>query len=592
MQRFSFKLNVIIITISAIILTMVGIYVGRLMDKDYISTISSHLTRESAVVSAAINSTNVLKDPTNQKLQDLVNQFAKPGGERITIVTAKGVVLADTEADPKTMENHSDRPEIREALSGGSGYSIRFSKTIGKEMIYVAHVLGKNKKNPIGVVRISLLASQINQNIHSMWYTLIAGMASILFITVIVSFLVSRQITRPIEEITMVADQIAHKKYQSRVHIRAEGEVGQLANSINYMAASLELQMNAIKENEQKLAGVLHNMVSGIILIGQSRRILLANSAIEVFLGYSEVELLGKLHIEAGMNFVLSQLIDRCFTTGDKIREEVHVYYPSERILDTNLAPYLTEHGEVKGVVVVLHDISAIRRLEKMRSEFVANVSHELKTPVTSIKGFAETLLDGAMEDKELLRNFLEIIYKESDRLHRLINDILDLSKIEQKRVPLHTIKFNLVELMHRIGQNLQEKVHSKKIDLILPNPDQRIELEGDHDRLQQVFTNLIDNALSYTPEKGTIQVVAEEKDGEIQISVMDNGIGIPEKELGRIFERFYRVDKGRSRNSGGTGLGLSIVKHLVESHHGHIHVESIEGKGSCFRVILPKSQT
>jgi two-component system, OmpR family, phosphate regulon sensor histidine kinase PhoR len=592
MQRFSFKLNVIIITITAIILTMVGIYVGRLMDNDYINTLSSRLTREAAVVSAAINSTNVMNDTTNKKLQELVNQFAKLGGERITIVAANGVVLADTEANPKTMENHSNRPEIREALSSGNGYSVRFSKTLGKEMIYVAHILGKDKNHPVGVVRLSLLASQINQNIHSMWYTLVAGMVSILLITVIVSFLVSRQITRPIEEIIQVADQIAHNKYHSRVRIKAEGEVGQLANSINFMAASLELQMHAIKENEQKLAGVLHNMVSGIILIGQSRRILLANSAIETFLGYSEKELFGKLHIEAGMNFVLSELIDRCFTTGDKMREEVHVYYPTERILDANLAPYFTERGEVKGVVVVLHDISAIRRLEKMRSEFVANVSHELKTPVTSIKGFAETLLDGALEDTELARNFLVIIYKESDRLHRLINDILDLSKIEQKRVPLHTDMLNLVELLHRIGQNLQEKVHSKKIHLVLPEQEQFIEVEGDRDRLQQIFTNLIDNALSYTPEKGTVQIVVEEKQEEIHISVMDNGIGIPEKELGRIFERFYRVDKGRSRNSGGTGLGLAIAKHLVESHHGHIHVESKEGEGSCFHVTLPKRQT
>lgn len=590
MQSFSFRLNAMIVSIMAIILLFVGFYVAGLINRVYIDTLSDRLSREAAVIASSIEKSRSVEEHRLVELQKLARDFSEVGDARITIMDLDGKVLADTEASPKQMDNHGNRPEVVEALNNGKGYAVRYSKTLDTEMIYAAHVIGFSMGKPTGIVRLALSIEKINNFIHNLWYSLAFGMVAALFISVMVSLFVSRHITKPIIEITSVARQITQKKYESRVNIKTVGEMNQLSKALNFMASSLESQMIEIKENEQKLSGVLNNMVSGVILIGESRRILLVNSATEEFLGYKDKSLIGKLHIEAGMNFGLSQLIDRCFRTGEKIRDEVHIYFPQEKIIDANLAPYTTDHGEVKGVVVVLHDITAIRRLEKMRSEFVANVSHELKTPITSIKGFAETLLDGAMDDKDILMQFLEIIYSESERLHRLINDILDLSKIEQKRLPLQITLVNVTDVIKEIHQNLLDKFSKKQITFIFPE-EASIQIEADRDRLQQILINLVDNAISYTPEKGKVEVGIADHGDTVVLSVSDNGIGIPESAIDRIFERFYRVDKGRSRNSGGTGLGLAIVKHLVESHHGKIQVESEEGKGSTFILTFPKVQ-
>jgi two-component system phosphate regulon sensor histidine kinase PhoR len=241
--------------------------------------------------------------------------------------------------------------------------------------------------------------------------------------------------------------------------------------------------------------------------------------------------------------------------------------------------------------VAVLHDVTETRRLEQIRSEFVANVSHELKTPVTSVKGFAETLLDGAMYDEATLREFLKIIYDESDRLHRLISDILDLSRIEQHRIPLKMEQLNVVDVVAETVQTMRKRIEKKQLELVLPQK-RHVMMEADKDRLRQILLNLVTNAIAYTPDKGRIEISLIERENELDLIVSDTGIGISEKDLPRIFERFYRVDKARSRQSGGTGLGLAIVKHLVESYHGKIRVESEEGKGSTFIVTLPRTQT
>lgn len=268
----------------------------------------------------------------------------------------------------------------------------------------------------------------------------------------------------------------------------------------------------------------------------------------------------------------------------------MQMYYPDQRILDAHLAPYLGANGEIKGIITVLHDITDIRRLEKMRSEFVANVSHELKTPITSLKGFAETLLDGAMYDPEIAKSFLTIIHDESERLHRLITDILHLSKIEQHQLPFHPEPLNVTGVIYETIDTIQEEINKKQLTIKLPNQKPVI-IDAEKDRLQQIILNLVANAVTYTPDKGTIEIGIVEKDDQIELTVKDTGIGISKEELPRIFERFYRVDKARSRNSGGTGLGLAIVKHLVESHHGSIQVDSEEGKGTLFTITLPKKQ-
>lgn len=587
MTRFRLKLTLTILGLISIVLVVLGVYFAKVLERSYLETLDDLLGRESRLIAQAIHFQEVFTDP--KLLTERIKEFTPAEDLRITVIDRQGTVMYDSESQPDSMENHASRPEFAAALRGENGLSHRFSDTLGFNMMYVAVPI-KQGDQIVGAVRTAMSMEEITTTIHKMWYSLLTGLLVMMVVGFIGVSRISLSITKPIEEITRVARNITQREYESRVKLKANDEIGQLAGAINFMASSLEQQMYEISENQQRLSGVLTNMMSGVMFVTENRRIMLVNPAVEKLLGTSSRELVGKLHIEACKSFGLSQYIDRCIDTREKFRQEVHVYYPQERILDASFAPYINFKGEAKGVVVVLHDITDIRRLEKMRSEFVANVSHELRTPITSIKGFTETLLDGAMQDEETCRNFLQIISDESERLFRLIREILDLSKIEQKKIPLTLERYNAADLIANTVSVVQEQLHRKNLTLRL-DVDPDIWLITDRDSFHQVMLNLLSNAIAYTLEGGLVTLSVHQQENRVVIKVQDTGIGIPEKDLERIFERFYRVDKARSRDSGGTGLGLAIVKHLVENLHGIISVESREGEGTTFTVIFPAMQ-
>ncbi|MGE5704673.1 MAG: two-component system histidine kinase PnpS [Clostridia bacterium] len=584
MTRFRLKLTFTILILISLVLLLMGGFFAKVLERSYLETLHDLLRKEALLISEAVHAPEIFGHPA--QLKKRVQEFTESTEARVTVINKDGSVLAETSHDLESMENHADRPEFKQAMAGESALAMRYSETMGYKMMYVTVPVRQNGEI-VGVVRSAMSMESIGDTIHSMWYSLLTGLLITLLIGSLISARIASSITRPIEEITRVARNITQRQYESRVRLKASDEIGQLASAINFMASSLEQQMYEISENQQRLSGVLTNMTSGVIFVTESRRIMLVNPAVERLLGTPGKDLVGKLHIEAGKNFVLSQFIDRCIDTGEKFREEIHIYYPQERILDVNFAPYINFKGENKGVVTVLHDITEIRRLEKMRSEFVANVSHELRTPITSIKGFTETLLDGAMYDEELCRNFLQIISDESERLFRLIREILDLSKIEQKRIVLNVTEVNVHQLVRETTALLQEQIQRKHLHLIGPSQPDAIMIT-DRDCLNQILLNLITNAVAYTPEEGTICIDVKQGKDTVTIQVSDTGIGIPESDLSRIFERFYRVDKARSRDSGGTGLGLAIVKHLMDTLHGHIRVESEEGRGTTFTLTFP----
>ncbi|AMA73960.1 MULTISPECIES: two-component system histidine kinase PnpS [Aneurinibacillus] len=588
MQKFRIRLNFVFLIIIGALLLILGIYFAKMLQSLYIDVLEERLATEARIIADDVQYAGLMT--RTDLLQQRMKRFADDIGARITVLDRQGDVLADTEHDPATLPNHANRPEVRKALETGVGQAVRYSATLHYDMMYVAVPL-KQGQDIKGIVRASIKVTRVQETVKKLWMSLGGVLVFTLLLFGFISTRITKSITQPIEEITRVARCITRKEFKNRIRTNAKGEIGQLAQAINFMAVSLEQQMSAIRENEKRLESILNNMFSGMMLISDTRRIAMMNTAAEQLLGYNAKDFLGHIHTEVGKNSGLSQLIDRCLETGEKIREEIHVYYPEEHIIDVNLGAYTNEEGEIKGVIVLLHDITAIRRLEKMRSEFVANVSHELKTPITSIKGFTETLLDGALEDPDISRSFLTIINEESDRLNRLITDILDLSKIEQKKMLLKIEELNFSKLIKETVRIVREEARAKNIAIYLPT-EENITLEADRDRLQQIVLNLVSNAITYTPENGEVTItLCEREDKSVEMIVADTGIGIPPEHLPRIFERFYRVDKARSRESGGTGLGLAIVKHLVESHHGTIHVESQEGKGTTFTVILPKYQ-
>ncbi|RAP25711.1 Phosphate regulon sensor protein PhoR (SphS) [Brevibacillus laterosporus] len=586
MNRFRLKLTFTILSLISLVLIVIGIFIGKVMEQSYLQMQYDLLRKEALFISETIIDPKILTQ--HERLEAQIKHFTESMEVRITVVDPLGIVMADTAGVDQTLKNHAHRPEIEAALHGQVGIAHRESDTLHQQMIYVAVPLKDNGTGQVvGAVRSAMSMETITQSVHQMWFSLVMGLVITLIIGSIVSSRISHGITKPIEEIIRVARNITQRQYESRVKIKPRDELGQLATAINFMASSLEQQMYQISENQQRLTGVLATMPSGVILISENRRIELINNAVEKMLNIPSSDLVGKLHFEAGHNYGFSKHIDHVMRTGEQRRDEIHIFYPTERIIYADFSPYVNYRGEIKGVLAVLNDITDIRRLEKMRSDFVANVSHELRTPITSIKGFTETLLDGALKDEEISRHFLQIIYDESERLFRLISDILDLSKIEQKRITLTYTEVEVHPLIQETAVLLREQLQRKELRLILPS-DKGIMLRADKDCFQQILLNLMANAIAYTPEGGQITIELKKDENNLYLDVADTGIGIPEDDLGRIFERFYRVDRARSRDSGGTGLGLAIVKHICESLHGSITVSSNEGVGSVFSVTLP----
>lgn len=587
MNRLWLRISFSFIVLMFFTILGVGLYLTFSMKSTYTDIIRKQLTEHANLVAKAVDTNNL---QNKSLLKKNVDDFSAEIDSRITIIDVDGNVLADSEKEEK-LENHRERPEFKAVIDQQQpiGESVRYSETLQMQMMYVAVPIFHND-SLIGAIRASLSLGEIEHSLRKLWISAASALAVALLLAGIISMRIAKGITHPIEEIIFVSDKLAKKDYDARVKVKTKGELKKLSDAINILATSLQKQMIEIEENEQRLTGVLTNMVSGVMLVNKEGRINLVNPAIENFIGAPSGSLIGKLHVEATRSFGLSKLINQCLKLEKKLHDEVHIYYPKERILDAHLAPYKVEKGEVKGIVIVLHDITNIRRLEKMRTEFVANVSHELKTPVTAVKGFAETLLAGELEDSQTTQYFLNIIYEESDRLHRLISDLLHLTKIEHQLVPLQLEDVNVVAEVNKTVKTLQESANSKNIKLILPEKESAV-IEAEKDRVQQIILNLLTNAINYTPENGEVKIAVLEKDNAVDLIIKDTGIGVPKKELPRIFERFYRVDKARSRSSGGTGLGLAIVKHLVEAHNGKINVKSIEGEGTTFTVTFPKKQ-
>jgi two-component system phosphate regulon sensor histidine kinase PhoR len=515
---------------------------------------------------------------------------------QVTFFDQFGQVLADSEGSSNTATSIAWPPEIVQAKQEGMGVDVRSGVTAEqRNVMYVAIPVDFGLTGD-GYVRLGESMTVVETQIASIRSWFLVGMLCLLVVTAVIAYRLSQLLTRPIEKMTRVAYQIANMNYKARVNIPNRDEIGQLGQAINKMSESLQFQLTQFQENENRLKSVLDNMTSGIIMIGHDERIVLINRSAEQLLDLRESELLGQSFTKLKSHYELTKMIQACLEKHEHIRDEVVFYFPEERIMDVHLAPMTGVMEDWGGIVIVLHDISAIRRLERVRSEFVANVSHELKTPIAAVKGFAETLLGGAMNDAQIAKSFLQIIHDESERLNRLIGDILDLNKIESKRVPLHFSPIELKPFIDQVFHIMSAEAQKKRIRLEASVPS-GIYMEADEDRLRQILINLLSNGITYSYDEGWVRVGVEliqgatEEHEHVRITVEDAGIGIPRKDLPRIFERFYRVDKARTRSSGGTGLGLSIVKHLVEMHKGFIRVDSQVGVGTRFYIDLPVLQ-
>ncbi len=522
-----------------------------------------------------------------KELDDLIDS-------RITFINLDGTVIGDSEMLPVDMDNHIKRKEIESASGENVGSAIRHSESINEDMLYVArHVRSSGGFD--GYIRLSMSLAAVDKDLNKGWVLMGGGLLLLFLAAALVSYRVASGLTRPLEHITRVANRISRLDYDARVNLNRRDEIGQLGQAINGMADSLQQQLKVIHDNEDLMQSVLANMTGGIVMVDCYGNIALINREAESILHLRKEHILGKPYENLKRNYEFVKFVEEGISRKEFLRTERTIYAPEERIIQFDGVPMFEDDESYRGMLFLLQDVTDIRRLEGMRSEFVANVSHELKTPIAAVKGFAETLLAGGVTDEETRRSFLQIIHDEGERLNRLIGDILELSKIESKRVPLEYAPVQLKELFGSIFEMMQPAASKKSITVVQDVPD-HLFIEGDEDRLKQIFMNLLSNAINYTQEGGRVRVDVDVIEGEgaeekVRIAVSDTGIGIPKKDLPRIFERFYRVDKARSRSSGGTGLGLSIVKHLTELHHGTIRVESKVGEGSSFILELPFMQ-
>lgn len=521
-----------------------------------------------------------------QEIDQMCKNLGKLTATRLTVILPSGKVLGDSEEEPGRMENHADRPEIQEALQGRVGISGRYSFTLGHDRVYVAVPL-KEQDRVVGVVRASLPMTAIAQALQTVYLKTALGGLVIILLLAALSLFIAKRFSRPLEDLKRGARRFADGDLSRRLPVPPADELGSLAEAFNHMAEQLEDRINALIRQGQLQEAVLSSMVEGVLAVDAEQRLITLNRAAAQLLGVDYVASQDRKIQEVVRDQQLQSFITRTIFAREPVVGEV-VLQQGEQIIQAQGTFLKDAQATDIGFLIVLHDVTQLRRLEMTRRDFVANVSHELKTPITSIKGFVETLLAGALKEPENAENFLHIIARQTDRLNEIIDDLLSLSRIEkdteQGRVFLTTTRLQAV--LAAAIQVCEAKAAAKNIAVNLDCPE-GLRARINAPLLEQALVNLIDNAIKYSPQGSAVQVQAQGEGAEVVVRVRDQGVGIEKNQLSRIFERFYRVDAGRSRKVGGTGLGLAIVKHIAQALGGRVTVESTPGQGSIFALHL-----
>lgn len=532
--------------------------------------------------------TSLLSPPKPEVVDAVCKKTGQLSATRITVILPDGTVVGDSRETPRFMDNHADREEVAVALQGVPGKSIRFSNTLHQKMMYVA-VPMKNEEHVQAVIRTAVSLTSLDQTLTSVRLKIAFGGLVIAVLAALVSLAVARRISQPIEEIKRGAAHFADGDLTHRLPSPDTEEMTGLTETLNRMAAQLDERIKTVFQQRNELEAVLSSMLEGVIAVDRNERIINMNPAAGRMFDCDPAKVQGRNIQEIVRNLAIQRFVTRVLTTSETISDDFILYRAEERTLNIHSSP-LYDAGSVQiGALLVMNDVTQLRHLKNVRKDFVANVSHEIKTPLTAIKGFVETLQQGTVEDKAEQERFLGIVLKHVNRLGAILEDLLALSRMEQEngteevRLSMGRIK----EVIQTAIQVCQPKAAVRDITITVDAAED-ISTNLDATLLEQAFVNLIDNAVKYSDDGSQVRISAAQKKREFIIEFTDQGSGIPNKHLPRLFERFYRVDKARSRKLGGTGLGLAIVKHIVQAHGGHITVESSLGQGSTFTVHLP----
>ncbi|ACL03126.1 PAS/PAC sensor signal transduction histidine kinase [Desulfatibacillum aliphaticivorans] len=579
LQLFPSYLIVILISIVA-----VAWYASSAMSKFYLSNMEQDLMGRAQFVEPQI--VQLLDPPNLAALDNLCKSVGRRTQTRITVILPTGRVVGDSDENPKNMDNHVDRPEVIGASAGKITSSIRFSRTLDEKMMYMA-VPTKQEDKTTAIIRTAVSVSSLDEAVSDIRGKIAAGGLIIAFFAAIIALLAARRITRPIEQMKKWSESISRGDFNFSPPEAKSEEIESLSKAMNQMAKDLKGRIDFITRQKNQMEAVLASMVEGVIALDTGQRIISMNQAAGRMLSCDPRTAAGKTIQETVRNTDFHDFVLMAFRSESPVEEELVLSGKHERYFKVRGMTLRDAQAQRMGALVVLNDMTQVTKLENMRRDFVANVSHEIKTPITAIKGFVETLLDGALDDKENAKRFLEIISRHTDRLKAIVEDLLELSRIEQaggRELPLE--RASVKEALETAVQVCEARAISENITVEMDCPDD-LTAVFDPTMIEQAVVNLLDNAVKYSEEHGVVRVGAKAEGGEVLIWVEDEGPGISEEHLPRLFERFYRVDKARSRNLGGTGLGLAIVKHIMAAHGGHVSVKSEKGKGAAFTLHL-----
>jgi two-component system phosphate regulon sensor histidine kinase PhoR len=590
-RRIAVKLTLTLVGFVALALLAGGMYLNDALESFAAGALEARLVTAARLLDDQARAL-LTRDASPAAAREFALEAAGRSESRVTLIALDGRVLGDSEVDVSALgrlENHRERTEVRAALRGDVGRDLRTSVSINTPLIYVA-VPVRDGGRIAGVLRLALPLSAVTSSYGALRRVMVAGGLVALAVAFGIGVFVAGRVTRPVVEMQRIAHAMSEGHFDVRAPVRSVDELGALGRALNMMMARLREKIGDLEEERAKARAILDGMVEGVIAVDGHEAIVLMNERARAMFGVGAGRGEGKPFLEVTRNADLHEVFrqSRSAVADAPLAREIRLRHPVPRIVQISAVALRLAGGGEPGVVMVLHDVTALRRLEQVRTEFVANVSHELRTPLTAIQGYLETLLGGALEEPHHARRFLDIAYRHTERLGRLLNDLTDLSNIELGKVTLRLAPVRLDDVVSSVFEIIRPKAEGGRVGLIADVQPADLTVHADHDRLAQILINLVDNAVKYTSENGWVTVRARPIDGtRAEIRVRDTGAGIPAADLPRITERFYRVDKARSRELGGTGLGLAIVKHLVLAHGGELAIDSQEGQGTTVRFTL-----
>jgi len=521
-----------------------------------------------------------------QKMSEQLKQIARISGARVTLVDAQGKVFADSEKDVALLENHFSRPEVQEARLRGKGKSIRFSQSIGVDTLYVAITM-KSKPQIAGYIRLARPLHDVQNAIEQVYQSIFLAMMIAAVIAFVIALFFSYRLAKPILALERFTERLRQGDPIETIFLETSDETKKLADNINYLVDELRSQIRLASEEKSKLMTAFTSMTEGVLILDANDKIEFVNSALSNLLDEQYGDINGKTLMEALRNVDLQKAFLKFKQTHAMVFEEVTLGSIEPVILSVSISSVHNYPGEEK-VMVVFHDVTRLKKLEKIRVDFVANVTHEIRTPLTAIIGYLETIQTGATGSNEDVKKFIDISLKQAGRLNRLVEDLLVISKIELGEIKFHFEEVSIRDAFEGAIPLIEKKAGLKKINIQNNVQENLSYVWADRDRLTQILVNILDNAVKFTPEDGSVFIEAGQKDDYAVLTITDTGIGVPKEEIRRLGERFYRVDRSRSRDLGGTGLGLSIVKHLMIAHGGKIEIESQLGRGTKVSLYFP----